>query len=253
MTQCPFCGNKGVGIIQFPDQADQFHCPICGCSFELESQGSRVRICTTPERFPLDASVLSERWLSMPDLRQLIQQLSAEIEVTAAEALPSVPRMPTEAVETIPQPAVDQLAEAEIISIAASSEPVSVSAPPFIDESAPVKSGIAAETVRTDNPAVFTAVGLAELGNTTRSIQSVLERSGATSEQIQIALARAREEKQKKRSSVRLNPIVVIGIAMGIILIMALATFILVGNQAGPPRVTPTPVSFIQLANPFHS
>ncbi len=70
---CPICSQPGLRVRHFPDTADRLSCNRCGSSFEIEQNGSLIRLVeTAPGLQPF----IGGRWISMDEVRLAVRQKS---------------------------------------------------------------------------------------------------------------------------------------------------------------------------------
>jgi hypothetical protein len=72
-ASCPICNQAGLRVRHFPDAADQLSCNRCGSAFEIEQNGSLIRLVeTAPGLQPF----IGGRWISMDEVHLAVRQKS---------------------------------------------------------------------------------------------------------------------------------------------------------------------------------
>jgi hypothetical protein len=72
-ASCPICSQAGLRVRHFSESADQLTCNRCGSSFEIEQNGSLIRLMeTAPGLQPF----IGGRWISMDEVRLAVRQKS---------------------------------------------------------------------------------------------------------------------------------------------------------------------------------
>lgn len=72
-ASCPICSQAGLRVRHFSESADQLTCNRCGSAFEIEQNGSLIRLVeTTPGLQPF----IGGRWISMDEVRLAVRQKS---------------------------------------------------------------------------------------------------------------------------------------------------------------------------------
>ncbi len=70
-ASCPICSQAGLRVRHFSESADQLTCNRCGSSFEIEQNGSLIRLMeTAPGLQPF----IGGRWISMDEVRLAVRQ-----------------------------------------------------------------------------------------------------------------------------------------------------------------------------------
>ncbi len=70
-ASCPICSQAGLRVRHFSESADQLTCKRCGSSFEIEQNGSLIRLVeTAPGLQPF----IGGRWISMDEVHLAVRQ-----------------------------------------------------------------------------------------------------------------------------------------------------------------------------------
>jgi hypothetical protein len=70
-ARCPVCKNNTMLVTRFAAAADQFRCPICCVSFEVEEKGEHIFFTETPAELALE---LSRQWVSRQQLAEVLEK-----------------------------------------------------------------------------------------------------------------------------------------------------------------------------------
>lgn len=167
---CPICSNLSLHVIHHPDVADHLSCVTCGCAFELEADGPHIWLLRIGPEYQTTLMQAEGIWISMIELRRLVMSQPA-ISVPAPEIIPInvSEKETTPATSAVSNhfPSLSQTSDVEILS---------------------------------QDEVERRAIALAELGNSTSEIKTVLSGSGIPDSQVSSALNEVATRKVKKKS-----------------------------------------------------
>jgi hypothetical protein len=167
---CPICNNISLRVVHHPEVADHLACVTCGCAFELEVDGPHIWLLRIGPEYLTALLPAEGTWISMIELRRLVM------------TLPEIPH-PDAVINAV------KVDEREINPVSSSS---SIHFPNLPD-----KSDV--ETLSQDE-VERRAIALAELGNSTSEIKTVLSGSGIPDNQVSSALNEVATRKVKRKS-----------------------------------------------------
>jgi hypothetical protein len=167
---CPICGNLSLRVIHHPEVADHLACVFCGCAFELEADGPHIWLLRIGPKYQTTLMPAEGIWISMIELRRILM---------------TQPANPISVPEIIPT----RISEKENNPVYTTSS----SYFPDLPQSPDVEDLSLEEVERR-------AIALADLGNSTSTIKTVLSGSGIPDSQVSTALDEIETNKVKKKS-----------------------------------------------------
>ncbi|MEW6092352.1 MAG: hypothetical protein AB1531_00150, partial [Chloroflexota bacterium] len=87
---CPLCSASKMTVCHTPDAPDRLACGTCGLAFELELGGARLRVTRWPESLTVPQKESPNRWLTITELRTLVQQASAQPSIGVPAPSPKI-------------------------------------------------------------------------------------------------------------------------------------------------------------------
>ncbi len=75
--RCPACGAAPLKVIHLPDSPDYLLCAKCEMSFEVETNGSAIRLKNIPEQLGFVEDELRYRWVQPATLRKFLDNRAA--------------------------------------------------------------------------------------------------------------------------------------------------------------------------------
>ncbi len=167
---CPICDSLALRVIHHPGASDHLACVSCGCAFELEVDGPHIWLLRIGPDYLTKLMPADGIWISTIELRRLLL-----IEPTNPIPVPEI--TPT------------RIPEKEITPVYTTSSSYFPDLPQV-----PVVEDFSQEEVERR------ALALAELGNSSTKIKSVLSNSGIPDSQVSTAVEGIETKKIKKKS-----------------------------------------------------
>ena len=206
-TQCPLCDHKPMQAAHSPNAPDEMVCPQCGLSFEIEHGGSRIRLKDLPAQLRPLRDFLSDQWMTMKEVSELIERK--------------------------PSPPPQRSAAALAASAPANVQPVTQNPTP---ESASPSEPISNEEL------LDRARKLIALGNSPAKVRSIFDEAKFPIEQVETVMAGIVAADRKQRESAS-RGMWMMGSAAGLALLVfiGLGAYIIRSPQFQRPTNTPAP------------
>jgi len=167
---CPICSNLSLHVIHHTDAADHLACVTCGCAFELETDGPHIWLLRIGPEYQKALMPAEGIWISMIELRRLVM---------------AQPAIPVSTPEIIPVKGPEN-----------GTNPVTSAVSNHFPNT-PHKPDV---EILSQDEVERRAIALAELGNSTSEIKTVLSGSGIPESQVSSALNEVATRKVKKKS-----------------------------------------------------
>jgi hypothetical protein len=201
---CPSCGHHGLEIAHSEGLPDHMACIQCGIRFEMEDGGPHIHMIRTPDALTGIRAPGEQGWISIEQLHEMLHR-AHEPQPTPQQAPPDLQAMEQ------PPPPPGAAASTDIPATKPASE-----------KALPDETPAEEISVSTPEEAIIArARKLADLGNRPERIRSILERSGATPEQVQTALQAAAQVQREKKTGLGAGVWIVLGIVFVIVVLAA--------------------------------